>query len=242
QLSYYPYIQLGVIFLFILVSYFAFSVSRKAEQNQVWVGMSKETAHQLGTPISSLLAWLELLKIEGVRQDVYQEVEKDVKRLETITERFSKIGSAPVLKPINIVEVIDNAVQYIKSRASKKIQFVVDQPNDEILIPLNVALFEWVIENICKNAIDAMDGNGTIEINVQDHTQVVYIDIKDTGKGIPKSKFKTIFQPGYTTKERGWGLGLSLTKRIIESYHSGKVFIKSSELGKGTVFRIALKR
>ncbi len=243
QLFYYPFIQLGVIFLFILVSYFAFSASRKAEQNQVWVGMSKETAHQLGTPISSLMAWVELLKMKNIDKQLVTEVDKDVKRLETITERFSKIGSAPVLSKANIIDVLNNSISYIKTRSSDKVVFNLNfSSSDEIFVPVNISLFEWVIENLCKNAIDAMNGSGTINISVTDHTQIVYIDIKDTGKGIPKSKYKTIFQPGYTTKQRGWGLGLSLTERIIEFYHSGKIFVKSSEINNGTTFRIALKK
>ncbi len=243
QLFYYPFIQLGVIFLFILVSYFAFSASRKAEQNQVWVGMSKETAHQLGTPISSLMAWVELLKMKNIDKQLVTEVDKDVKRLETITERFSKIGSAPVLSKANIIDVLNNSISYIKTRSSDKVVFNLNfSSSDEIFVPVNISLFEWVIENLCKNAIDAMNGSGTIDISTTDHTQIVYIDIKDTGKGIPKSKYKTIFQPGYTTKQRGWGLGLSLTERIIEFYHSGKIFVKSSEINNGTTFRIALKK
>lgn len=243
QLFYYPFIQLGVIFLFILVSYFAFSASRKAEQNQVWVGMSKETAHQLGTPISSLMAWVELLKMKNIDKQLLTEVDKDVKRLETITERFSKIGSTPALSKANITDVLNNSISYIKTRSSDKVVFNLNfSSSDEIFVPVNISLFEWVIENLCKNAIDAMNGSGTINISITDHTQVVYIDIKDTGKGIPKSKYKTIFQPGYTTKQRGWGLGLSLTERIIEFYHSGKIFVKSSEINNGTTFRIALKK
>lgn len=243
KLSYYPFIQLAVIFLFILVSYFAFSISRKAEQNQVWLGMSKETAHQLGTPISSLMAWTELLRLQEIDPTLVTELEKDVSRLQTITERFSKIGSAPVLASINILEVITTAVTYIKSRISNKIAFTLHfAEKGEINVPINVALFEWVIENLCKNAVDAMDGEGSIDVYITDNVQVLYIDIKDSGKGIPKSNFKTIFQPGYTTKQRGWGLGLSLSKRIIETYHSGKIFVKSSELNAGTTFRIALKK
>jgi nitrogen-specific signal transduction histidine kinase len=243
KLAYYPFIQLAVIFLFILVSYFAFSVSRKAEQNQVWLGMSKETAHQLGTPISSLMAWTELLKLQDIDQAMVTELEKDVNRLQTITDRFSKVGSAPILVPTSITSIIIRATNYIKSRTSSKVQFNLHfQATEEIIVPLNEALFEWVIENLCKNAIDAMDGAGTIDIFVTDNVQVLYIDIKDTGKGIPKSKFKTIFQPGFTTKHRGWGLGLSLSKRIIETYHSGKIFVKSSEINSGTTFRIALKK
>ncbi|PID89725.1 MAG: ATP-binding protein [Bacteroidia bacterium] len=242
-LFYYPYVQLGVICLFIFVAYLAFSTSRKSEQNQVWVGMSKETAHQLGTPISSLIAWVEMLKLKNADDVMIQEVAKDVERLQTITERFSKIGAAPELKKNNIVDVLNNATTYLKSRTSRKVKFILDfEGLDEIQIPMNVALFEWVIENICKNAIDAMNGAGQIEIKLKDDVQVIYIDITDTGKGIAKSKYKTIFQPGFTTKKRGWGLGLSLTKRIVEINHGGKVFVKNSEINKGTTFRIVLKK
>ncbi|HBX50893.1 MAG: hypothetical protein A2275_11150 [Bacteroidetes bacterium RIFOXYA12_FULL_35_11] len=243
KLAYYPFIQLGVIFLFILVSYFAFSISRKAEQNQVWLGLSKETAHQLGTPISSLMAWSELLKLQSIDAQLVSELEKDVSRLQTITDRFSKIGSAPVLTSTNIHTVVSSASNYMKSRTSSKVVFNLHATeNQEIYVPINEALFEWVIENLCKNAVDAMDGSGTIDVYITDNVQVVYVDIKDSGKGVAKSKFKTIFQPGYTTKQRGWGLGLSLSKRIIETYHNGKIFVKSSELNSGTTFRIALKK
>ncbi len=242
MLMYFPYVQLGVIILFILVSYFAFSYSRKAEQNKVWIGLSKETAHQLGTPTSSLNAWVELLKQDVNRASIVDELEKDAKRLEKITERFSKIGSKPVLIPINLIQTLQNSVNYLKNRSSHKISIVIDNPPHEIEIPLNESLFEWVIENLCKNAIDAMEGEGTITIRVQDNTQIVYIDVVDTGKGIPKSKHKTIFKPGYTTKQRGWGLGLSLSKRIVETYHEGKIFVLSSEPEKGTTFRIVMKK
>ena len=242
KLTYYPYIQLGVILLFILVAYIAFSASRNAEQNQVWVGLSKETAHQLGTPTSSLMAWIEILK-ERKNQDIdISELDKDVQRLKKITDRFSKIGSKPKLTDDNVIEVLNNAVEYIKRRSSNKVKINIESVENEISIPLNVELFEWVIENICKNAIDAMEGMGEIFIKVTDNTQVIYIDIEDTGKGIPKTKFKTIFKPGYTTKERGWGLGLSLSERIIENYHDGKIFVHSSEIGSGTRFRIVLKK
>ena len=242
KLIIYPYVQLGVILLFILVSYFAFSSSRKAEQNQVWVGLSKETAHQLGTPISSLLAWLEMMKLKIDNKEILDEFEKDIKRLEVITERFSKIGSKPRLKKENIQQIITNVINYLKTRSSDKITFKINFPEDEIFVSLNPSLFEWVIENVCKNAIDAIDGSGIIEISINDHTQVVYIDISDSGKGIPKSKYKTIFKPGFTTKEHGWGLGLSLTNRIVEEYHGGKIFVHESEIGKGTKIRIVLKK
>ncbi len=243
RLYYFPFFQLIVFFLFILVAYFAFSSSRKAEQNQIWVGMSKETAHQLGTPISSLMAWLEILKTKDIDNESINELEKDVARLEIITDRFSKIGSAPTLKKHNIVEVLQKSINYIKSRSPEKINFKIHSTeNYEVFVPLNEQLFAWVVENISKNSIDAMNGTGNIDIIVSDHNQVVYVDFKDTGKGIQKSKYKTIFQPGYTTKERGWGLGLSLTKRIVEVYHSGKIFVKSSELNQGSTIRIALKK
>lgn len=242
RLRYYPYFQLAVISLFLLVSYLAFSTSRKAEQNQVWVGMAKETAHQLGTPLSSLVAWLELLKMKGLSEEYGKEIEKDLQRLQTITDRFSKIGSAPALTKANIHQVLEHSVDYIRSRTSGKMQFNLKPLSNELFVPLNVPLFEWVIENILKNAIDAMGGSGVITISILDQQQFIYIDISDTGKGIPKSSYKTIFKPGYTTKSRGWGLGLSLSKRIIEEYHNGHIFVKHSELNKGTTFRIVLNK
>ncbi len=243
QLQYYPIVQLGIIFLFILVSYFAFSTSRRAEQNQVWLGMSKETAHQLGTPISSLLAWIEILKESNEHPELISELQKDIKRLEKITARFSKNGSEPVLTENNLHEIIISSVNYIKARASKKVNFTLDfDIEKECLVPINQELFEWVIENICKNAIDAMEGRGNITISISESIKNTIIDISDTGKGIAKSKHKTIFQPGFTTKERGWGLGLSLSKRIIEQYHRGKIFLKSSEINQGSTFRIILKK
>jgi two-component sensor histidine kinase len=241
QLTWYPYIQLGVILLFISVSYFAFSASRKAEQNKVWVGLTKETAHQLGTPTSSLLGWIEVLKSKGHDQEIIKELSKDVMRLEIITERFSKVGANPKLINSNVLEAIHKTVEYLKSRSSNKVNFKLSLPEREILSPINSSLFEWVIENICKNAIDAIEGSGQIDIKVHDSNRWVVIDITDNGKGIPKSKFKTIFKPGFTTKERGWGLGLSLAKRIIEIYHKGKLFVEHSELNKGTTFRIMLR-
>ena len=241
NLRYYPYIQLFVIVVFIAVAYFAFYASQKAEQNQVWVGMSKETAHQLGTPISSLMAWIEILKLQDVDPLLIREFEKDIERLERITERFSKIGSKPELHPANIVEALNSTVGYLKTRSSDKVKFITKFPENGLPeIPLNMALFSWVIENICKNAIDAMSNHGTITLELARKEGQVVLDISDTGKGVPKSQFTTIFQPGFSTKKRGWGLGLSLAKRIIENYHNGKIFIKSSELGKGTTFRIIL--
>ena len=243
KLTYYPYIQLTIIILFIIASYYAFSQSRKSEQNQVWVGMAKETAHQLGTPTSSLLAWIEIIKGSNLKDDLVAEFGKDVARLEKIVDRFSKIGSRPSLKPVNLIQTVNNTINYLKNRTSNKIIFnkLFDE-NDYISVPINDTLFEWVIENITKNSIDAIQSNGEISIKITDNVQVVYIDITDTGKGIPRTHYKTIFQPGYTTKTRGWGLGLTLSKRIIEDYHNGKIFVNFSEIEKGTSFRIVLKK
>lgn len=241
NLRYYPFIQLFVIIVFFVIAYFAFSASQRAEQNQVWVGMSKETAHQLGTPISSLMAWIEILKLQNVDETLIREFEKDTERLERITERFSKIGSKPELYPANLVEALNSTVNYLRTRSSNKVIFKTSfSESDVIETPLNAALFSWVIENLCKNAIDAMGNSGTITIDIHRKENQIYVDVTDTGKGVPKSQFKTIFQPGYSTKKRGWGLGLSLAKRIIENYHNGKIFIKWSEIGKGTTFRIIL--
>jgi signal transduction histidine kinase len=243
NLRWYPVIQLVVIIIFIVVAYFAFLATNRAEQNQVWVGMSKETAHQLGTPISSLMAWIELLKLKDVDESLIKELESDTSRLERITERFSKIGSKPELLRINLIEVLNSAIDYLKRRSSEKVKFVTNYDKDAYVeTPLNAALFSWVIENICKNAIDAMANNGTITLDLYEKSEQVIIDITDTGCGVQKSHQKTIFQPGFSTKKRGWGLGLSLTKRIVEIYHNGKVFIKWSEIGKGTTFRIVLNK
>ena len=242
KLTYYPYIQLGVILLFVLVSYLAFSASRKAEQNQVWVGLSKETAHQLGTPTSSMLGWVEILMEKHPDKNLIRELGKDASRLEQITERFSKIGSRPVLKAESILEVLNESVDYLQTRTSDRVIFHFDPDNRDFQVPLNRALFSWVIENVCKNAMDATEGKGEIRITLREHGRMIHIDIQDTGKGIPKSRHKTIFKPGYTTKQRGWGLGLSLAKRIIESYHKGKIFVLHSEAGKGTTFRLSLKK
>jgi two-component system, sporulation sensor kinase D len=242
QLKRYPYYQLSIIAIFILISYFAFSASRKAEQNQVWVGMSKETAHQLGTPISSLNAWINLIReTEKIDQEeLLVELENDVKRLERITERFSKIGSAPDLKSENVGEVLSNSIAYLKPRVSEKVILELINEDPETTALMNIPLFEWVIENLCKNAIDAMTGEGKITMNIISEAEKVTIDISDTGKGMSPSKFKTVFKPGFTTKKRGWGLGLSLAKRIIEEYHNGKIFVKESTPDKGTTFRIVL--
>ncbi len=239
QIQYYPYVQLAVIALFLLIAYYAFSNARKAEQNQVWVGMSKETAHQLGTPISSLSGWVEYLKEQDLNPDMLQELEKDVSRLELIADRFSKIGSAPTLTPTQISEALQPAVQYLKTRASSQVTIRLDIA-DEATVQLNAPLFDWVIENLVKNALDAIEGRGNITIEVHKISNSLAIDVTDTGKGIPKSRFRQVFQPGYSTKKRGWGLGLTLTKRIVENYHKGKIFVKSSTVGKGTTFRILL--
>jgi two-component sensor histidine kinase len=241
QLRYFPFMMFLIVGMFIIVAYLLFSTSRRSEQNLVWVGMAKETAHQLGTPLSSLIAWLEYLKLKGVNDEMTKEIAQDVKRLEMITERFSKIGSQPKLNSENIVEALKLSVEYMQSRSPKTVQFHFN-PKGEIFAPLNVPLFAWVIENLCRNAVDAMDGIGEITIEISDLQQYVYIDIIDTGKGIPRSNQKTIFEPGFTTKQRGWGLGLSLCKRIIEQYHGGKIFVKRSEPGKGTTFRIVLTK
>jgi signal transduction histidine kinase len=244
QLRYYPVAQFLAIGIFLMVAYILFSIARNAEQNQVWVGMSKETAHQLGTPISSLIAWMELLKMQGVDHHTVEEIQKDINRLENITERFSKIGSAPKLTSQPIKALVEETIDYLKKRTSKKVHFqIVDhmQSGTELLVPVNANLFGWVLENICKNAVDAMSGAGNITIDIQDGKGKVVIDISDTGKGIPKSQFKAIFNPGFTSKKRGWGLGLSLSKRIIENYHKGKIFVKNSSPN-GTTFRIMLKK
>lgn len=241
-LKYYPYVQFGAIGLFLLIAYILFSTARKAEQDQVWVGMSKETAHQLGTPLSSLMGWNEHLRSIGVDEGIVNEMNRDIKRLNTITDRFSKIGSQPTLQDENICAVIQNATDYLKQRTSKNVKYEVIVPNKEVHVQLSVPLFEWVIENLCKNAVDAMDGKGQITVVVEEIPEGIAIDISDTGKGIPKSKFRTVFEPGFTTKQRGWGLGLSLCKRIIENYHGGKIFVLQSEINKGTTFRILLTR
>jgi signal transduction histidine kinase len=240
QLRFYPFIQLGVIGLFILIAYILFSSARKAEQNQVWVGMAKETAHQLGTPLSSLMAWAEILKTENLPPKYTEELNKDIDRLNVITERFSKIGSSPELENVNVKQLIENSLSYLKPRTSSRINMDVYADNNEIEAKLNIPLFEWVLENLTKNAIDAMEGEGNISFSIEKQDNKVIIDVSDTGKGIPATNRKTVFNPGYTTKKRGWGLGLSLTKRIIENYHNGKIFVKQSELNKGTTFRIIL--
>ena len=243
RIAIYPYIQLGVVMLFVVVAIFALLTSKRAEQNKVWVGLSKETAHQLGTPISSLMAWLAILKESYPNDKLLPELDKDVKRLQLVADRFSKIGSIPEPVPASMNEVLDHVVDYMDRRTSKKIQMIADLPDEDIIIKMNASLFEWVIENLCKNAVDAMGGEcGQIVLHLEQLENKVVVEISDTGKGIKKKNIKNVFRPGFTTKQRGWGLGLSLAKRIVEDYHHGKIFVKSSELGKGTTFRIELKK
>lgn len=243
RLSLFPYVQLGVVFVFILISFLALSSTQKAEQNKVWVGLSKETAHQLGTPISSLMAWVEYLRLKELDPSLLKEIQKDVNRLEMVADRFSKIGSNPDPKPVDIVQAIHTALEYLGSRISSKVTIHTDDlPAGPIWVRMNESLFSWVIENLVKNAVDAMEGKGEITFRVEEGKRIVKIDITDTGKGIPKSKFKSVFSPGYTTKARGWGLGLSLVKRIVESYNKGKIYVKGSEVGRGTTFRIELPK
>jgi signal transduction histidine kinase len=243
MLMYYPYIQLGIILLFILVSYLAFSSSRRAEQNQVWVGMSKETAHQLGTPTSSLAGWIEVLQEKHPEVSITRELALDVERLEKVTERFSRIGSKPSLSSEDIIPVISRTITYLKSRTSSKVRFTFAiDPEAKMQIPVNTALFEWVIENVFKNAVDSMEGNGEITVKLGETDKYINVDIYDTGKGIPKPLIKKIFNPGFTTKQRGWGLGLSLARRIIEEYHGGKIFVRYSEVGRGSCIRIILNK
>ncbi|MCQ2093973.1 MAG: HAMP domain-containing histidine kinase [Bacteroidaceae bacterium] len=242
RLAAYPYIQLTVVVIFVIIALFALFSTMKAEQNKVWVGLSKETAHQLGTPISSLMAWLEVFKESHTDDELLPEMEKDVKRLQLIAERFSKIGSIPQPAPADIACAIGRVVDYMDRRTSSKVCITTHFPNDDIQANMVEPLFEWVIENLCKNAVDAMNGTGNIDISLGTSDDIIIIDVKDTGKGMPKSNFKSVFKPGFTTKSRGWGLGLSLAKRIIEEYHNGRIFVKESEIGSGTTFRIEMKR
>ena len=241
RLSWWPYIQLGVVMVFVVIAIFALLTSKKAEQNKVWVGLSKETAHQLGTPISSLMAWTEILKETYPEDDLLPEMDKDVKRLQLIADRFSKIGSMPELAPASLNEVMRHVVEYMNRRTSAKVKMVTEFPEDDIIAQINPQLFEWVIENLCKNAVDAMEGEGTITLTTLMEPGKAVVEVADTGKGIRKKDLHTVFTPGFTTKKRGWGLGLSLAKRIVEEYHKGRIFVKYSELGKGTTFRIELK-
>ena len=242
QLKYYPFVQFAVIGIFMLIAYVLFSTSRRAEQNQVWVGMAKETAHQLGTPLSSLIGWVEYIKSKDIDPIIATELEKDVHRLETITERFSKIGSRPVLNPVSIIEALDPIVEYMKSRSPKKVEFEIIDETSHLNANLNVPLFNWVIENLVRNAVDAMEGKGKITFVISRNETEVLVDVIDTGKGISSSKKKDVFEPGFTTKTRGWGLGLALSKRIIEDYHQGKIFVKGSKPNEGTTFRIVLDK
>lgn len=240
RLSFYPYAQLGVVMLFVVIAIFALMTSKKAEQNKVWVGLSKETAHQLGTPISSLMAWTEILKESYPDDELIPEMDKDVKRLQLIADRFSKIGSLPEPVETSLIEVMEHVIAYMDRRTSRKVDMIRDFPQEDIIVLLNQSLFEWVIENLCKNAVDAMEGAGTITIHLERVAKKGIIEVTDTGKGIKKKDISNVFRPGFTTKKRGWGLGLSLAKRIVEEYHGGKIFVKHSELNVGTTFRIEL--
>ena len=242
QLKYYPFIQLAIIVIFVAITFAIFNYSQSAEQNQVWVGLAKETAHQLGTPLSSLLAWMEYLKSSYPEDENMEEMDKDIARLEMITARFSSIGSVPNLEKENVYDIVDNALAYLKKRLSTKINIALTVfPNRQVTAQLNKDLFQWVMENLCKNAVDAMDGRGKITVSIMRVNEgKVAIDVKDTGKGLAKNRVNKIFQPGYSTKKRGWGLGLTLVKRIIENYHEGRIFVKRTEQNRGTTFRILL--
>lgn len=243
RIAIYPYVQLGVVMLFVVVAIFALLTSKRAEQNKVWVGLSKETAHQLGTPISSLMAWTTILKETYPDDELLPEMDKDVKRLQLIADRFSKIGSVPELVPSSLNEVLHHVADYMDRRTSRKIEMKTDLPVDDVVIKVNASLFEWVIENLCKNAVDAMGGeSGRITLHLEETDQRAIVEVIDTGKGIKKKDIRNVFRPGFTTKKRGWGLGLSLAKRIVEEYHHGRIFVKSSEIGKGSVFRIELRK
>ena len=242
RLAQYPYWQLGIVMIFVVVAIFALLASKRAEQNKVWVGLSKETAHQLGTPISSLMAWVEILKENYPDDALIPEMDKDVKRLELIAERFSKIGSLPEPVDASMNEVLAHVVDYMNRRTSKKVEIVSHLPEDDVIVKMNAQLFEWVIENLCKNAVDAMEGRGRIDLTLVDEDHRVVVEVSDNGKGIRKKDIKNVFTPGFTTKKRGWGLGLSLAKRIVEEYHKGKIFVKESEVGVGTTFRIEIQK
>ena len=242
RLAYYPYVQLGVVLIFVVVAIFALLTSKRAEQNKVWVGLSKETAHQLGTPISSLMAWTEILKENYPDDELIPEMDKDVKRLQLIADRFSKIGSLPEPVPSSLNDVVDHVIDYMDRRTSSKVVISKKFPKDDIVVNLNASLFEWVIENLCKNAVDAMEGEGHITIDVKNSPDKAIIEVTDDGKGIKKKDIGNVFKPGFTTKKRGWGLGLSLAKRIVEEYHKGRIFVKRSEVGIGTTFRIEIRK
>lgn len=243
RLALYPYVQLGVVMLFVVVAIFALLTSKRAEQNKVWVGLSKETAHQLGTPISSLMAWTTILKESYPDDKLLPEMDKDVRRLQLIADRFSKIGSLPEPVPASLNEVLDHVIDYMDRRTSKKVVMQKEFPDNDVIVKMNASLFEWVIENLCKNAVDAMGGEpGQITLHVEETDNKAIIEVSDTGKGIKKKDIGNVFRPGFTTKKRGWGLGLSLAKRIVEEYHRGRIFVKSSAIGKGTTFRIELSK
>ena len=242
RLAAWPYVQLGIVLIFVVVAIFALLSSKRAEQNKVWVGLSNETAHQLGTPSSSLMAWTEVLKETYPDDELLPEMDKDVKRLERIAERFSKIGSVPEPVDSSMNEVLQHVIEYMSRRTSQKVEIVCHIPSEDVVVKMNASLFEWVIENLCKNAVDAMGGEGTITLTMMTEGQQVIIEVQDTGKGIRKKDIKNVFTPGFTTKKRGWGLGLSLAKRIVEEYHKGHIFVKSSEVGKGTTFRIEMPK
>lgn len=240
-LNFYPYIQIVVMLVFIFVVYFAVISTKKAEQNKVWVGLSKETAHQLGTPISSLMAWMELLNSLGVDKETVSEMDKDVQRLSTIASRFGKIGSKPQMEIIDINDVVARSTSYMATRISSRIDLTLNCHNTALPVALSDSLFEWVMENLIKNAVDAMEGHGSIDVSTGIDNEMAYVEVRDSGKGLPRKRFKTIFNPGYTTKKRGWGLGLTLAKRIIEQYHDGRIYVANSEVGYGTTFRIDLR-
>ncbi len=242
RLAWYPYVQLAVVLVFVIVALFAILSSKRAEQNRVWVGLSKETAHQLGTPISSLMAWVEVLKETYPEDQLIPEMDRDVKRLQRVAERFSKIGSLPELRLENMSGLLEGVVAYMGPRTSGKVHLQCHLPERPLMVQLSAPLFEWVVENLCKNAIDAMDGAGEIEVRAAEEETLFSVEVSDTGKGIPAKYFSAVFMPGFTTKRRGWGLGLSLAKRIVEQYHRGRIFVKNSELGKGTTFRIELRK
>lgn len=241
RLSSYPYVQLGVVLVFVIVAIFALLSSKRAEQNKVWVGLSKETAHQLGTPISSLMAWVEILKETYPDDALIPEMNKDVKRLERIAERFSKIGSLPEATETSMNEVLEHVIDYMDRRTSSQVEILRQFPEYDVRVRMNASLFEWVVENLCKNAVDAMEGHGRIVLSLTEDNGRVIVDVSDTGKGIRRKDIKNVFKPGFTTKKRGWGLGLSLAKRIVEEYHNGRIYVKSSEVGRGTTFRIELR-
>lgn len=243
RLAVYPFVQLGVVLIFVVVAIFALLTSKKAEQNKVWVGLSKETAHQLGTPISSLMAWTEMLKESYPEDTLIPELDKDVQRLQLIADRFSKIGSVPEPVAASLNEVLSHVADYMDRRTSQKVRIIKDLPDHDVVVHMNPQLFEWVIENLAKNAVDALGaGAGTITLHLEETPSRTIIEVSDTGKGIRKKDIANVFRPGFTTKKRGWGLGLSLAKRIVEEYHNGRIFVKSSEVGKGTVFRIELRK